>query len=205
MVLTDVWKKFNKRAPATARQDSVPVSQKLKRERQAALEFLPLLKAKLISPAGTLHAGTMVCAAAWLTGTTLYRSFNFNQVLMPGTIIRSEEVNCAWEKLVYVLEEYNVQLAGIPAGRLVLAAMAAPDFFKPQVGMLEVQNMLQADYNIVMRKYGLDYLSGARVGVLLCSILIQQYSAARLIDLDAAAGIAAQGIFEAARSVPPPL
>jgi hypothetical protein len=56
-----------------------------------------------------------------------------------------------------------------------------------------------------MKKHGFDYLDGARVGVILCSILIQQYSGARIIDPDAAAGIVAQRIFEAAKAVPAPL
>jgi hypothetical protein len=34
---------------------------------------------------------------------------------------------------------------------------------------------------------------------MLCSILIQEYSQAALIDIDAATGVIAQGIFEAAR------
>jgi hypothetical protein len=36
------------------------------------------------------------------------------------------------------------------------------------------------------------------VGVILCSILIQQYSHAGMIDIEAATGVVAQGIFEAA-------
>jgi hypothetical protein len=103
------------------------------------------------------------------------------------------------------LEEYNFQKADIPVGRLVLAAMAAPPFFRPQAGMLDVQSALQEPYNTVMRKHGFDFLEGARVGVILCSILIQRYSAAGIIHADAAAGVVAQSIFEAASATPPPL
>ncbi len=205
MLLSDVFENFTKKEPARVKEDSPSLTEKLSRGRKAALEFLPILKTKLAASDGKLHAGTMLSAAAWLTGTSLYRSFNFKEEHRPGTMIKSDEVNKEWESLIYLLEQYYFQKADIPVGRLVLAAMGAPAFFKPEVEMLHVQRELQGKYNAVMKKHGFDYLDGARVGIVLCSILIQQYSGARIIDPDAAAGIAAQGIFEAARAVPPPL
>ncbi len=203
MLLSDVFKKFTQKEAAKVKEDSPSLPEKLRRGRKAALEFLPILKTKLVASDGRLHAGTMLSAAAWLTGTSLYRSFNFKEEHRPGTIIKSDEVNKEWESLIYLLEQYNFQKADIPVGRLVLAAMAAPHFFRPEVEMLHVQNELQGQYNAVMKKHGFGYLDGARVGIILCSILIQQYSGARIIDPDVAAGIVAQGIFEAARAVPP--
>jgi len=205
MLLSDVFKNFTKKEPAKVKKDSPSLTEKLRRGREAALELLPILKTKLAASDGRLHAGTMLSAAAWLTGTSLYRSFNFKEEYRPGTMIKSDEVNKEWESLIYLLEQYNFQKADIPVGRVVLAAMAAPGFFKPEVEMLHVQSELQGQYNAVMKKYGFDYLDGARVGIILCSILIQQYSGARIIDPDAAAGIVAQRIFEAANAVPPPL
>lgn len=205
MLLSDVFKNFTKKEPAKVKKDSPSLTEKLRRGREAALELLPILKTKLAASDGRLHTGTMLSAAAWLTGTSLYRSFNFKEEYRPGTMIKSDEVNKEWESLIYLLEQYNFQKADIPVGRVVLAAMAAPGFFKPEVEMLHVQSELQGQYNAVMKKYGFDYLDGARVGIILCSILIQQYSGARIIDPDAAAGIVAQRIFEAANAVPPPL
>jgi len=205
MLLSDVFKNFTKKEPAKVKKDSPSLTEKLRRGREAALELLPILKTKLAASDGRLHTGTMLSAAAWLTGTSLYRSFNFKEEYRPGTMIKSDEVNKEWESLIYLLEQYNFQKADIPVGRVVLAAMAAPGFFKPEVEMLHVQSELQGQYNAVMKKYGFDYLDGARVGIILCSILIQQYSGARIIDPDAAAGIVAQRIFEAANAVPPSL
>jgi hypothetical protein len=204
MLLSDVFQKFTKKEFAKVKEDSPSLTEKLRRGREAALELLPILKTKLVSSDGRLHAGTMLSAAAWLTGTSLYRSFNSKEEHWPGTIIKSDEVNKEWESLIYLLEQYNFQNADIPVGRLVLAAMAAPYFFKPEVEMLYVQSELQGQYNAVMKKHGFNYLDGARVGIILCSILIQQYSGARIIDPDAAAGLVAQRIFEAAKAVPPP-
>ncbi len=62
-----------------------------------------------------------------------------------------------------------------------------------------MQGELQVQFSDVIEKHSFDFTEGAQVGVLLCSILIQQYSQAGLIDAEAATGVAAQGIFEAAR------
>jgi hypothetical protein len=202
MLLSDVYKKITNQEVSRVK-DSPSLPKKLSIGRQAALEFLPILKTKLAAPDGRPHAGTMLCAAAWLTGTSLHRSFNFKREYQPGTILNSEKVNKEWESLIYLLEQYNFQQADIPVGRLVLAAMGAPAFFKPQLEMPHVQSELQGQYNTVMKKHGFNYLDGARVGVILCSILIQRYSRAGIIDPEVAAGIVAQGIFEAARAVPP--
>lgn len=205
MALTDRFRKSTKNNPFPAKEDSSSLPENLIRGREAALELLSILQLKLAAVDGRLHAGTVLSAAAWLTGTSLYRSFQFQEGSQPGTIIQSDVINQEWESLVYLLEEYNFQNTDIPVGRLVLAAMAAPAFFKPEVGMFHVQRELQGRYNAVMKKYGFDYLDGARVGITLCSILIQRYSAARLIDADAAAGLVAQGVFEAAKAVAPSL
>ena len=203
MLLSDVLKKMNKKEPDETKSTSLP--EKLRRGRDAALEFLPTLKRKLVAADGSLQAGTILSAAAWLTGTSLYRSFHFDEEDRLGVVLKAEEVNREWESLIYLLEQYNFQKADIPVGRLVLGAMAAPACFKPGVEMLYVQSELQEQYNAVMEKHGFDHLGGARVGVILCSILIQQYSRARIIDREVAAGIVAQRIFEAAQATPPPL
>lgn len=179
--------------------------EKLNKGREAAKDFLPLLRDTLAASDGSVHEGTMLSAAAWLTGTSLYRSFDFKDDAPPGTIITSNEVNKEWESLMYLFELYNFQKTDIPVGRLMLAAMAAPNSFKPQVEMPYVQKELQDRYNAVMKKHGFDYLEGARAGVVLCSLLLQYYSTAKLIDPYVAAGIVAQGILEAAKTVPPPL
>ena len=179
--------------------------EKLKKGRVAAAEFIPVLRNKFAAPDGSVHAGTILSAAAWLTGTSLYRSFNFKEDTPPGTTIKSDEVNKEWESLMYLFEQYNFQKADIPVGRLILAALAAPDSFKPQVEMSHVQKELQDQFNAVMKKHGFDYLDGARAGIVICSMLLQYYSTAKLIDPYVAAGVVAQGILEGAKTVPPPM
>ncbi|MDX1377413.1 MAG: hypothetical protein R3307_01090 [Anaerolineales bacterium] len=179
--------------------------EKFKKAREASLEFLPILKEKLIASDGTLHTGTMLSASAWLTGTSLHRSFGLKEGGPPGTTIESADVNREWESLMYMFEQYNFQEADIPVGQFIMATLSAPESLKPKVEMTYVQEQLQDQYNTIMNKHGFDYLDGARAGVVLCSIFFQQYCIAnKIMDPNVAAGFVAQGILEAAKTVPPP-
>lgn len=185
---------------------SSDLPEKLKKGRNAATEFIPVLQAKLASPDGRVHAGTILSAAAWLTGTSLYRAFHPKDDIPPGTIIQSNEVNKEWESLMYLFEEYNFGNVRVPVGRLIMSALAASDEHKPRVEMSYVQKELQDQYNAVMKKHGFDYAEGARAGVVICSILYQHHcTVANDITPSVAAGIVAQGILEAAKTAPPPL
>lgn len=188
-----------KTALVQVKKVSVFPPENLKRGHEAALEIQSLLNTKFRALDGSPHAPTILFAAAWLTGTSLYRHFQERKKSLPGSVVTLEDLNREWDALVYLLEEYSLQRADVPVGRIVLAAMAAPRSFKPQIGMTDVQRELQAQYIAVMEAWGFDSLEGARVGVILCALLIQRYSQAGLIDAEAATGVAAQGIFEAAR------
>lgn len=204
MAFFDLFKRFSKKEPSQA-HPSATGSDHLERARQAAMEMLSILKSQLIASDSSLDAGTVLAAAAWLTGTSLYRSFDFKDTSSSGTVIHSNEVNATWEGLIYLLEQYTFKRTDIPIGYLILTSMGARDFHLSQVEMLYVQSELQARYNTVMKKYGFGYLDGARVGILLCSILIEQYQTACIIDAEPAAGIVAAKILEAAKTVPPAL
>lgn len=179
--------------------------EKLKKGRSAAIELIPVLRNK-VAANGSIHAGTILSAAAWLTGTSLYRAFHVKDDLPPGTTIKSNEVNKEWESLMNLFEQLNFQKADIPVGHLILAALADGDTHKPQVEMSYIQKELQDQYKGLMKKYGFKGLDEARAGVVLCSILFQYHSTTlKEIDPYVAAGIVAQGIIEAAKTVPPPM
>ena len=145
----------------------------------------------------------MLSASAWLTGTSLYRSFGFKEDNPPGTTINSDKVNREWESLMHLFEQYNFEKADIPVGKFITAAQSAPNWEKPQVTMTDVQEQLQDQYNMTMKKHGFDYLDGARAGIILCSIFFQQYCiVSKIMDPNVAAGMVAQGIKEAAETIP---
>ncbi|MEO7838531.1 MAG: hypothetical protein ABIU06_04200, partial [Anaerolineales bacterium] len=101
--------------------------EKLKKGWTAVMEFIPILRKKLAARDGSVHVGTILSAAAWLTGTSLYRAFNHKDALPPGTTIKSNEVNEEWENLMNLFERLNFQKADIPVGHLILAALAGGD------------------------------------------------------------------------------
>jgi hypothetical protein len=180
--------------------------EKLKKGRAAAIELIPILRNKLAARDGSIHAGTILSAAAWLTGTSLYRVFHVKDDLPPGTTIKSDKVNEEWESLMNLFEQLNFQKMDIPVGHLILAALVDGDTHKPRVEMSYIQNELQDQYNAIMKKYGFHDLDAARAGVVLCSVLFQYHSTTlKEIDAYVAAGIVAQRIIEAAKTVPPPL
>ena len=206
MQFSDLFQKFTRTEPVKAIQRGPNlIPDHLSRARGAAREFLSILKTEMIDRDGSLHAGTMLCAAAWLTGTSLYRSFHFREDSPSGTIVKSNEVNTTWEGLMYMLEQYSFHRAGIPIGRLIRGAMALPELHRPRVEMLYIQRELQERYNAVMKKHGFGYLDGARVGIVLCSILIEQYHAGGILDSEPAVGLVAEKVLEAAKTIPPPL
>lgn len=64
----------------------------------------------------------------------------------------------------------------------------------------------QDQYHEILKRHGLDYLDGARAGMIVCSILFEyQCKTARDIDPFVATGIVAMGIVEGAKTTPPPL
>ncbi len=172
MILSILSEKAFKTEFVEIEEDFLFIHEKLRKGYEAALEFLSILNTKFIASDGAPDAGTILSAAAWLTGTSLYRSFQDKGSSLPGTTVLSHDMNREWETLVYLLENYNFQRADIPVGRVVLAAMAAPPFFKPKVAMCYVQSELQEQYNTVMKEHGFDAREGAHVGVIMCSILI---------------------------------
>lgn len=200
MLFSDFFKK-TRTEPERVSAASPALPDHLHKAREAAMEVLALLKA----PGGSTDAATMLCAAAWLSGTSLYRSFGFRDDSLSVTTTHANEIQTTWQGLMQLLKQYTFQKSDIPVSRLIVAGMSDSDFHTPKMGRLDVQRRLQAQYNRVMKKYGFGYLEGARVGILLCSMLIQQYHAACIVDSETAAGIVAERVLEAARTVPPPL
>ncbi|HET6596348.1 MAG TPA: hypothetical protein VFG81_12025 [Anaerolineales bacterium] len=183
---------------------STDLPEKIKRGRKAALEVIPLLMRKFASPDRKVHAATILSAAAWLTGMSLYQAFDTRAETPPGTPVKSEEINKEWENLMYLFEQYNYGRTDIPVGQFLMAAMLAGDKHKPQVTMLDVLKEFQELYLQIMKKHGFDGLEEARAGIVLCSVLFQHHcQTVKDIGPNVAAGLIAEGILEAAKTIPP--
>ena len=168
----------------------------------AAKETYTLLVSRLHS-GSSVHIGTLVSAAAWLAGASLYRSFNFKDTMLPpGTVAPvSEEANQEWPRLM------NMLLAILKANGLELDqakfVMDTPEQHKPHKPILEMETELQEPFNQIMRKHGLDYRLGAFAGAIACAYVILK--SRLLVDPHITCGLAALGFIGASKTVPPPL
>lgn len=202
MPSSDVFEKQPQYEPAA--YDPFGSVEMQRKRYDAALEFSSLLQKRLPAPEGKVHAGTVLSVAAWLTGTSLYRSMPYRHNPAPGIIMLSNEVNEAWLTLLnlflYYCQRNGVELK---PDQFILKI---PDAHKPQMEMRQAQEQFQDAYYAIMRKHGLDYLDGARAGVIVCAMEFYYHCThAREIDPNVAAGLVVSGIVTAAKTVPPPL
>jgi hypothetical protein len=181
MPLSDLFKKSPK--PETPKQPSPQSSPKqpshedifgppaLQKNRvDAATEVMEIFDRNFQTPQGP-HAGTALSAAGWLAGTSLYRSFGYEEIHEPGTVILgipSEKANQESRKLLNSFIYYLFQ-SGIPM-KLDQFILQVPDTHKSLQTMLQIQAAHQDKYNAIMKRHGLDYLEGARAGMMVCSM-----------------------------------
>jgi hypothetical protein len=81
-----------------------------------------------------------------------------------------------------------------------------PENDKPLMEFEQVLQEYQDQYHEIMKKHDLDYLNGARAGVVVSSIIFQyHYTTVKDIDPFVATGIVSMGVVEGAKTAPPPL
>jgi hypothetical protein len=186
------------------KDDSLFSPEMQKKRYEAALEFVKVIQARFLSPDGKAHAGTVLSTVARLAGTSLYWSMNYQTNLDPGVLVLSNEINEAWPQLMNLFAFY-CQQNGIDVMSKPLVTVF-PEQDKPRLGVAEVQQEFQGQYNEIMQKHGLDYLNAARAGMVACSVVFQYHcTVARDIDPYVATGIVAMGVVEGAKTSPPPL
>jgi hypothetical protein len=205
MPLSDLFKKSSKAETSKrASQEEVFGSAALQKNRaEAATEILRIFDRHFRTPQG-IHPGTVLSAAAWLAGTSLYRSFGYTQNPEPGTVMLSEKANQQVSKLLDLFTYYMLQSGThIRPEQFILQI---PEPFKPQKTLVQIQDAHQDEYNVIMKRHNLDYADGARAGVIVCSMLFN-YHCVKRQDLDPrlGAGIISMGIMTGAKTAPMPL
>lgn len=210
MPLFDLFKKSSGKEAAQAsskppQADPSLISPEMQKKRyEAAMEFLKSFQERMPLVGGKPHAGTVLAVAARLAGTSLYRALSYKGDITPGVVVLSEEVNEAWPQLMNLFAFYCKQ-----NGIDVMAkppVTVFPEKDNPRMSVEQVQREYQDQYDEIMKRHGLDYLNGARAGMVVCSIVFQYHCAkAKDIDPHVGAGIIARGIVEGAKTAPPPL
>jgi hypothetical protein len=213
MPFSNLFKKSPKKEPVQTPQsraakpstDESFFSPEMQKKRyDAAMEFIKNFQERMLLVDGKPHAGTVLSVVARLAGTSLYRSLNYNNNAVPGTVVLSNEVNEAWPQLMNLFAFYCKQNGIDVMSKPTVTQF--PERYKPLMTVEQVQQEYQDLYNEIMKKHGLDYLNGARAGMVVCSITFQ-YHCMKVKDIDpyVATGIIAMGIVEGAKTAPPPL
>jgi len=206
MPLSDLFKKSPQKEPSKpSREDDSLLSPEMQKKRyDAAMEFLKVFQEKIPLVGGKPHAGTVLAVPARLAGSSLYRSLNYNQDIAPGVVVLSNEINDAWPKLMNLFAFYCKQNKIDVLAKPLVTEFGEQD--KPRMTVEQVLAEYQDQYLEIMQRHGLDYLNGARAGMVVCSIVFLHHcTAAKDIDPFVAAGIVAMGIVEGAKTAPPPL
>lgn len=205
MPLSDLFKKSSKpQPPKRPSQEEMFGSPALQKNRaEAATEVLKLFDRDFRTPQG-VHAGTVLSAAAWLAGTSLYRSFGYPQSPEPGTVMLSEKANREFPKLLDLFTYYMVK--GGTQIKPEHFILETPESLKPRKTILQIQETHQDEYNAIMKKHNLDYLDGARAGIIACAMLFN-YHCVKRQDLDPriGAGLISMGVVTGAKTAPAPL
>src|SRR4030095_7159474 len=165
MPLSDLFKKSPKKEPVKppAKDESLLSPEMQKKRYDAAMEFLKNFQERMPLVHGKPHAGTVLAVAARLAGTSLYRSLNYKNDTAPGVVVLSEEVNQAWPQLMNLFAFYCKQNGIDVMTKPVVTQFPEKD--KPLMGVDQVLQEYQDQYHAIMKKHGLDYLNGARAGM----------------------------------------
>lgn len=212
MPLFDLFKNPSKKEPVkTPQQEAVKPSddsllspEMQKKRYDAAMEFLKNFQEGMPLIDGKPHAGTVLAVAARLAGTSLYRSLHYKDDIAPGTVMLSNEVNEAWPQLMNLFAYYCKQNGIDVMAKPVVTVFPEQD--KPRMSIEQVQQEYQERYDEIMKRHDLDYLNGARAGIVVCSIIFQYHcTVTKDIDPYVATGIVAMGVVEGAKTAPPAL
>jgi hypothetical protein len=214
MPLFDLFKKSPKKEPAhvqpekatrpPSQDDSLFDPEMQKKRYEAAMEFVAALKEKTPLVGGVPHAGTVLAVAAGLAGSSLYRSLNYKKDIAPGVVVLSEDVNEAWPQLLDQFAWYCKQHGMDVMSRALITEF--PEQHKPFMTLDEILAEYQDQYQEIMKKHALDYLEGARTGMIVSSFFFEYFcKQAKVIDPFVATGIVAMGVVEGAKTTPPPM
>jgi hypothetical protein len=174
-----------------------------KRRQAAATAVLKLFEEQYQTTLGS-HVGTVLYAAAWLAGTSLYRSLGYKQEFEPGVVVLSEEANRQMPALMkvfmFLLDKEGVKL------KTNEFVTKIPTELTSKKTLPQIQEQLQERYNEIMREHGFNYVEGAKTGAVVCALLVKVY-ALRRKDLEPkmAASIVSMGFVEGSKTAPAPL
>ncbi len=168
------------------------------KRRQAAADSVVTMLEQQYEAIFQSHAATVLRAAAWLAGTSLYRSLDNEAKGSPLPETASDQEGLKLLKVFMLLVDKN----GIQLKPEEYASSIPPEE-EPRVNMMQVQQQFEGRYHEIMQQHGFDLLEGARTGAVACARMVKLHCLNRKdVQPNIAASTVSIGFVEGSKMVP---
>ena len=166
-----------------------------------ANEIFEFINGKLATERG-IHLETAIASAAYLAGTSLFRTFNLPiKSMPPGTPIFSDIANKRGPELVSILGSV-LEAQGMPVKGDEIVTQTPAEHL-PHKDLLDLQREMEDGFVEILSHHAYDKLDGARIAAICCALYIKEGRGS--LDPRIGFGIAVNGFLTGTKTVPLPL
>jgi hypothetical protein len=170
-------------------------------QHRAAGEFVDLIAG--LGAGRAMHSETAIAISARMSGSLLLRSFGFDLLTpSPGTVLLSEEANQKIPQLINLLiallRHYQIEL-----NQSMLGAASELRGDEPELDLLQSLQLVQDAAINIASKHSLSMLQAAESATLATGFVVKE--CAKNIRAETAFNVAAYGLLEGCKTVPPRL
>ena len=156
---------------------------------------------KLLAVDGRLHAVTLIASVARMAGSLLYRSFDFDPTLEPGTVVLSNKANEQGPKLMKVMLATLRQLGSAVAEQELDRDYASAK--RTRFTFQESHDRLAPQFLEYCRNNALSHEDAAMAAAIATALLVHDCRTALPVEKGAATAV--YGFVEGSKTVPFPL
>lgn len=167
----------------------------------AAADFFNQSARKLLTIDGRLHAETLIASVARMAGSLMYRSFNFDKAIEPGTAVFSDQANIHGPKLMNVMFS-TLQQLGDKVGQDNLNSEYASAKFL-QLTFKESHDRLASSFLKYCEVTPMAFQDAALGAAIATGILV--HDCREVLSVDKGSAIAVYGFVEGTKTAPFPL
>jgi len=156
---------------------------------------------KLLAIDGKLHAETLIASVARMAGSLMYRSFNFDKTIEPGTAVFSDQANVDGPKLM------NLMFATLQR----LGDKANPDNFNSEYASTKFSQLTFKASHDCLAPFFLKYcevtpmtFGDAALGAAIATGIVV-HDCREVLSVDKGSAIAVYGFVEGTKTAPFPL
>lgn len=167
----------------------------------AAADFFNQSARNLLTLEGRLHAETLIASVARMAGSMMYRSFNFDKTIEPGTAVLSDQANTHGPQLMHVMFA-TLQQLGDPIGQDHLNSEYASAKFS-QLTFKESHDRLAPFFLKYCEVTPIAFQDAALGAAIATGILV--HDCREVLSVDKGSAIAVYGFIEGTKTAPFPL